>query len=309
MATRSGLASIVVVPKACSIVTGKALDPLPALPPSAVSEESELQAVMPRATATAAAATAKKRFERMKNNSLEKGYGPQPGSIGHLGEVCLNRIREGNVAQSRVWDTRCSDRDKVDGRSASPEHPWCGPGGAPECRTERTGRVVAHALGNLLQIQAGARSVTARWARTADTHRPKLIPVSDRNTRVMVRGLTPRSLAQSASVRMSLGSSPIASTMGCRSAESGTRTSNSLGDGASTSITICSVSEREEVPSESSASRSRRFRSSGVTSIATGTSDRDGPLRCRAEPPDTRFRRARSPSAGRRRVSTDRRSG
>ena len=76
MATRSGLASIVVVPKACSIVTGKELDPLPALPPSAVSEESELQAVMPRATATAAAATAKKRFERMKTELSREGVRP-----------------------------------------------------------------------------------------------------------------------------------------------------------------------------------------------------------------------------------------
>ena len=116
-----------------------------------------------------------------------------------------------------------------------------------------------HARQPLVDPSRGQEGSPLVGARTAETHCPKLIPVSDRNTRVMVRGLTPRSLAQSDSVRMSLGSSPIASTMGCRSGESGTSTSNSFGDGASTSITICSVSEREGAPSDSSASRSRRF--------------------------------------------------
>ncbi|GAA3161058.1 hypothetical protein GCM10020255_044130 [Rhodococcus baikonurensis] len=57
-------------------MTGKELDPLPVLPPSAVSEEPELQAVIPSATATAAAATAKKRFERMKTELSRVGVRP-----------------------------------------------------------------------------------------------------------------------------------------------------------------------------------------------------------------------------------------
>ncbi|KLL95751.1 hypothetical protein NJ76_23010 [Rhodococcus sp. IITR03] len=88
----------------------------------------------------------------------------------------------------------------------------------------------------------------------------------------MVRVLTSSSAAQSESVRGSLGSSAIASTIGRTTGDEGTCTISSFSAGASTSITMRSVSERESSPRRSSVSRSSSSRGyvhqSGVRTAA-----------------------------------------